>query len=306
MSNRKVPVRAKYPMVCAYCGAILYGATITPTRCPKCGRPWKEKNPEKFYHPLGMWALKRPSTADAATYARKVGAPFAFRWKGVGSFVSWQKPPKRSDIITIVSNPVHKVKGGWQWGSRNPRLRHSLELHREYIGLQNKPISDMTNRELQVVRTETPSFGELEQAEKELKKRGKITLTGMESFTKVTGGKIISEENPIHHTKEGWQWGHQKIYPTRSGAERQARAIYASGYKGKNPTLVMPVKSRKQLGHLFMAQSELAKGGVTFDTSSSIEKGKPTTREWELDWSLKGAEMKNPSRKPLNQYYCTN
>lgn len=31
-----------------------------------------------------------------------------------------------------------------------------------------------------------------------------------------------------------WQWGTQgKVYPTKKAAERQGKAIYASGYKPK-------------------------------------------------------------------------
>jgi len=37
---------------------------------------------------------------------------------------------------------------------------------------------------------------------------------------------------PIRKVKGGYQWGRQgKIYPTRAGAEKQAAAAYASGYK---------------------------------------------------------------------------
>ena len=40
---------------------------------------------------------------------------------------------------------------------------------------------------------------------------------------------------PVHRTKSGgYQWGsHGKVYPTKAGAQRQARAAYAHGYKGK-------------------------------------------------------------------------
>lgn len=39
---------------------------------------------------------------------------------------------------------------------------------------------------------------------------------------------------PIHKVNGGYKWGKSgKVYKTRAGAERQARAIYASGYKGK-------------------------------------------------------------------------
>lgn len=39
---------------------------------------------------------------------------------------------------------------------------------------------------------------------------------------------------PVHKTKGGWKWGrHGKLYKTKKEAEKQARAIYASGYKNK-------------------------------------------------------------------------
>jgi hypothetical protein len=38
---------------------------------------------------------------------------------------------------------------------------------------------------------------------------------------------------PIHRVKGGWKWGSRgKVYKTRAGAERQARAAYANGYRG--------------------------------------------------------------------------
>lgn len=37
---------------------------------------------------------------------------------------------------------------------------------------------------------------------------------------------------PIHKVKGGYKWGkHGKVYATRAGAERQAKAAYANGYK---------------------------------------------------------------------------
>ena len=45
---------------------------------------------------------------------------------------------------------------------------------------------------------------------------------------------------PVHKVKVGYQWGTKgKVYPTRTQAEKQARAAYASGYKKK------PKKSKK-------------------------------------------------------------
>jgi hypothetical protein len=38
---------------------------------------------------------------------------------------------------------------------------------------------------------------------------------------------------PVHKVKGGYKWGqHGHVYKSRAGAERQARAIYASGYRG--------------------------------------------------------------------------
>ncbi len=38
---------------------------------------------------------------------------------------------------------------------------------------------------------------------------------------------------PVRKVKGGYQWGKGgKIYPTKEQAEQQARAAYASGYKG--------------------------------------------------------------------------
>ena len=38
---------------------------------------------------------------------------------------------------------------------------------------------------------------------------------------------------PIHKVKGGWRWGkHGRVYKSRHGAEVQARAAYAAGYRG--------------------------------------------------------------------------
>lgn len=40
---------------------------------------------------------------------------------------------------------------------------------------------------------------------------------------------------PVHKTKGGYQFGKSgKVYKTKEQSEKQARAIYASGYKEKN------------------------------------------------------------------------
>jgi hypothetical protein len=38
---------------------------------------------------------------------------------------------------------------------------------------------------------------------------------------------------PIHRVAGGWKWGnHGHVYKSRKGAEAQARAAYANGYRG--------------------------------------------------------------------------
>ncbi len=38
---------------------------------------------------------------------------------------------------------------------------------------------------------------------------------------------------PVKKVKGGYQWGNQKVYPTKAQAEAQGKAIYASGWKKK-------------------------------------------------------------------------
>jgi len=61
-----------------------------------------------------------------------------------------------------------------------------------------------------------------------------------------------------------------------------------------NPALKIPVKSKEQQEHLFDAQSHLSKAGVHFDSGTSFRGGRPRTRDWELDHSLRGATLRNP------------
>jgi len=62
----------------------------------------------------------------------------------------------------------------------------------------------------------------------------------------------------------------------------------------KNIRLVFDNPTEEQLKHIHNAESELAKAGVTFDTGSDVDGGKVINREWELDWSLKGARIVEP------------
>ena len=59
-----------------------------------------------------------------------------------------------------------------------------------------------------------------------------------------------------------------------------------------NVRLIFPIKSEEQLKHIWKAEEELTKAGITFDSGSDLKDGKVITRDWELDWSLEGAEVK--------------
>jgi len=62
--------------------------------------------------------------------------------------------------------------------------------------------------------------------------------------------------------------------------------------------LVIPIKSKEQLKYVWEAESQLLKAGVTFDISGIAGEDEAIfTREWELDESLKGAEIKESGDK---------
>lgn len=53
-----------------------------------------------------------------------------------------------------------------------------------------------------------------------------------------------------------------------------------------------PYLTEEQRKHLFKAEDELLLAGVSFDTGSGCE-----GRDWEFDWSLKGAEVYQKTRR---------
>ena len=56
--------------------------------------------------------------------------------------------------------------------------------------------------------------------------------------------------------------------------------------------LVIHNPTEEALKHIYNAEDELSKAGVTFDVGKSIDDdGKILTRDWELDWSLHGASI---------------
>ena len=55
--------------------------------------------------------------------------------------------------------------------------------------------------------------------------------------------------------------------------------------------LVFDSPTEEQLKHIFNAQKELNKAGVSFDSGCDVDDGRILSRVWELDWSLKGAKI---------------
>jgi len=55
--------------------------------------------------------------------------------------------------------------------------------------------------------------------------------------------------------------------------------------------LIFDKPTDEQLKHIYNAEAELTKAGITFDSGSDIDGEKITSRDWELDWSLKGARL---------------
>lgn len=52
---------------------------------------------------------------------------------------------------------------------------------------------------------------------------------------------------PVHKISEGYKWGKQgKAYPTKRGAEKQAQAAYANGYKEKRNAAINVLKKHSR------------------------------------------------------------
>ena len=229
-----------YPMKCAYCGAILYGATITPRFCPKCNRPWKEavNNPIR----KGNNNPIEESIAAVKPFIEgKIGIPLG----KVG--------------VTTMPSEVRYV------AVRRQSTYPSVDIYTHPIFFPDKPSHQRT-----VLAHELAE----------------------EAFCrKMRGaGKKVSWEP--HAEAEKFTEMYQKELGLASKEEVRKGILEKGPYFSKNPTLVMPIKSRKQIEHLFKAQEQLAKAGVTFDTGTKMTR--PMERHWELDWSLKGASMRNP------------
>ena len=58
------------------------------------------------------------------------------------------------------------------------------------------------------------------------------------------------------------------------------------GLKECEVLISIPIKNKEQLEHIFKAGEELSKAGVVFDTGAGCG-----MRDWEFDWSLKGAKV---------------
>ena len=58
---------------------------------------------------------------------------------------------------------------------------------------------------------------------------------------------------PVHKVKGGYKWGKTgKVYPTKAQADKQARAIYANGWKETNENNNVVKLSQDQLNEMVM------------------------------------------------------
>lgn len=58
---------------------------------------------------------------------------------------------------------------------------------------------------------------------------------------------------PVHKVKGGYKWGKTgKTYPTKAQADKQARAIYANGWKETNENNNVVKLSQDQLNEMVM------------------------------------------------------
>jgi hypothetical protein len=71
----------------------------------------------------------------------------------------------------------------------------NLFRHREYVKIVNegKPITELNNKELRILRSETASIELFFKIEDELKKRGAISHTFRDSFKSMTGSSIKTD-----------------------------------------------------------------------------------------------------------------
>lgn len=103
---------------CLNCGAKLYGATITPVKCPKCGKPWKEKI-EKKHEQFGEKITPTEKLVETREKLREAGI----------------KPPEseRTDWRTflggrVVERPGSELpKSHYYVGPRGGTSRHTGE-----------------------------------------------------------------------------------------------------------------------------------------------------------------------------------
>lgn len=56
---------------------------------------------------------------------------------------------------------------------------------------------------------------------------------------------------PVHKVKGGYKWGKTgKTYPTKAQANKQARVIYANGWKGTNENQTVVKLSERELNNV--------------------------------------------------------
>ena len=299
------------PQVCAHCGAKIYSG-LKPNKCPVCGKPWKEKNPIRHTKKGWFWGSVGPQPTRKALL-QQIRAIYAGGYKGRNPLTLLEKQQLKNwgniqhgismryqSVDPVRSEHYHgrSVAAGKIARQFNPTLTiptktKNPNISKTYQIDNSISISENMNWVNQLVG-KLPSgvftgpialFGGGGKYGKSIKGMKGVTVFGY--YTISTPGRRFSSKD-IRVSKRILAKDNQL------NIEKIREAVNDIYSRTHNPTLSIPIESKKQLGHLFKAQSQLSKAGVTFDSGTQL---KPKERHWELDYSLKGAKMKNPKRQ---------
>lgn len=102
---------------------------------------------------------------------------------------------------------------------------------------------------------------------------------------------------PIHKVEGGWKWGeHGHVYPTREGAEKQAAAAHAHGYKGDVDSELPPRKGgepRPDGDQEFITIEPKEGEFLTLPIHDEAEDSRPDT-EYDIARKIQSEELSSP------------
>ena len=117
---------------------------------------------------------------------------------------------------------------------------------------------------------------------------------------------------PIRKVKGGYKWGESgKVYPNRAGAERQAQAAYASGYKGYQNGGLASIPGYKEGGGIDFPSNPLSSNrwgssgveGMWLSELFPLSYGYPGSYNRHFYRDRGGRVGKFRTRKKINEYY---